>query len=324
MQKEANAELPMPNAQLNAEIKSEFFAFGEILWDCLPSGRHAGGAPFNVAAHLAQLGVSVSLISAVGRDPLGDEILEVAGHKNVNVDFVSRVRIGLPTGTVIATVDEKGNATYELVHPAAWDEIKVSAKALDAVAKARAFTFGSLAGRSPYNLDQLDRLLEVKGPLKFFDVNLRPPFVDPPLVMELAKHVDVIKLNDGEVGRLASWLRSGELTHNTPRRADEVAQACAIVAEATNALRICVTLAEEGAALWERGMLLTAPAPRVVVKDTVGAGDAFMAGLMVGLTRGTDTRKVLENACRLGAYVASHHGATPLLPEEIKNLFRQK
>jgi fructokinase len=302
-------------------MPSDFFAFGEILWDCLPSGRHAGGAPFNVTAHLAQLGVSVSLISAVGRDPLGDEILQVARDKNVNIDFVSRVRIGLPTGTVIATVDEKGNATYELVQPAAWDEIKVSATALEAVAKARALTFGSLAGRSPYNLEQLDRLLAVKGPLKFFDVNLRPPFVDVPLVMDLAKQADVIKLNDGEAGKLASWLRTGEVTPNTPRTADEIAQACATIAQATNSSQICVTLAEEGAALWDRGTLVTAPAPKVLVKDTVGAGDAFMAGLMIGLTGGSDRRKVLENASRLGAYVASHYGATPLLPEELKKLF---
>jgi fructokinase len=307
-------------------MHTDFYAFGEILWDCLPSGRHAGGAPFNVTAHLAQLGVSVSLISAVGRDSLGDEILQVARDKNVNVDFVSRVRIGLATGTVIATLDKKGNATYELVQPAAWDEIKVSAKALEAVSKARALTFGSLAGRSPYNLEQLDRLLQVKGPLKFFDVNLRPPFVDPSLVIDLAKRADVIKLNDGEVGKLASWLQTGELTHKTPRTADEVAQACAIIAEATNVSRICVTLAEEGGALWDRarGTLVTAPAPKVNVKDTVGAGDAFMAGLMVGLTRETDTQKVLENACRLGAFVASHYGATPLLPEEIKDFFDER
>lgn len=301
---------------------SDFYAFGEILWDCLPSGKHAGGAPFNVAAHLAQLGVSVSLISAVGRDPLGDEILGVAGHKNVNVDFVRRVRVGLPTGTVIATVDANGNATYELIQPAAWDEITVSDEALAAVAKSRALTFGSLAGRSPYNLEQLDRLLAVKGPLKFFDVNLRPPFVDPKLVVDLAKRADVLKLNDGELGKLAAWLQTGELTHKTPRTSDEVAQACAIIAEATNASRICVTMAEEGAALWDRGQLITASAPKVVVKDTVGAGDAFMAGLMVGLTRGTDPQKVLENACRLGAFVASHHGATPLFPPEITRGFK--
>ena len=303
-------------------MPDEFFAFGEILWDCLPSGRHAGGAPFNVTAHLAQIGVSASLISCIGRDVLGDEILKVAQDKGVNTQFVTRARIGLGTGTVLVTVDANGNATYELVQPAAWDEIRVPAEALKAVSKARALIYGSLAGRSPYNLEQLKRLLAVKGPLKFFDVNLRPPFADPPLVVQLARRADVLKLNDGEVGQLAAWLRTGEMKHDTPRDAAAIADACAIIAEATNASRICVTLAEEGAALWDRGKLVTAPAPKVVVKDTVGAGDAFMAGLMVGLTRGTETRTVLENACRLGAYVASHNGATPLLPPEITAKFR--
>src|SRR5258708_436845 len=205
-------------------MHTDFYAFGEILWDCLPSGRHAGGAPFNVTAHLAQLGVSASLISAVGQDPLGDEILKVAQDKGVSTKFVTRARIGVATGTVIVTLDPNANATYEIVQPAAWDEIKVPAKALGAVAKSRAFIFGSLAGRSPSNLDQLDRLLSIEGPLKFFDVNLRPPFVDPPLVVNLAKRADVIKLNDDEVGPLASWLRTGASTPNHPRGQAAVAE----------------------------------------------------------------------------------------------------
>jgi len=305
-------------------MPAEFYAFGEILWDCLPSGKHAGGAPFNVAAHLAQIGVSSALISCVGRDPLGDEILEVAGHKQVNAEFVARARIGLPTGTVIVTLDEHGNGTYELVRPAAWDEIRVPKKALDAVSKARAFIYGSLAGRSPYNLDQVDRLLDVKGPMKFFDVNLRPPFADPPLVMDLARRADVLKLNDGEVGQLAHWARTGEAISDTPRDDASIARDCQKLAEATGVYRVCVTRAESGAALWDRGELTTAPAPHVEVKDTVGAGDAFMAGLMVGLTRGMDHRRVLENACRLGAYVASHYGATPLLPPELTQPLRSR
>src|ERR1700675_2928441 len=210
-------------------MNTEFYTFGEILWDCLPSGRHAGGAPFNVAAHIAQLGVSVSLLSAVGQDPLGDEIVEIAKSKGVNVEFVSRARIGLPTGTVIATVDALGNATYEFVQPAAWDEIIVANQAIDAVAKAGAFIFGSLASRSPYNLEQLDGLLSPKGPLRFFDVNLRPPFADPKRIVELAARADVIKLNHDEVGQIASWLRTGEATPNPPAHADAdaVAEACA-------------------------------------------------------------------------------------------------
>jgi fructokinase len=305
-------------------MNTEFYAFGEILWDCLPTGRHAGGAPFNVASHLVQLGVSSSLISSVGQDPLGDEILEVAKRNGVNVEFISRARPGLATGTVLATVDALGNATYEIVHPVAWDEITVSDEALQAVSKAGAFIFGSLASRSPYNLEQLGRLLALKGPLKFFDVNLRPPFADPERIVQLAAHADVMKLNHDEVGQIASWLQTGEARPNPPENPEAVAEACAILSQATRTPRICVTMAAAGAALWDRGTLVTARAPKVVVKDTVGAGDSFMAALMVGLTRGTDTQTVLETACRLGAFVASHAGATPVLPQEMIREFRAK
>jgi fructokinase len=141
--------------------------------------------------------------------------------------------------------------------------------------------------------------------------------------MDLARRADVLKLNDGEVGQLAHWIRTSEMILDTPRDDASIARDCQTLAEATGVYRVCVTRAEEGAALWERGELTTAPAPHVEVKDTVGAGDAFMAGLMVGLTRGMDHRRVLENACRLGAYVASHYGATPLLPPELSEPLRQ-
>jgi fructokinase len=305
-------------------MHTDFYSFGEILWDCLPSGRHAGGAPFNVTAHLVQLGASASLISAIGQDELGNEILKVAQDKGVNTEHVTRVRRGLDTGTVIVTLDEKSNATYELVQPAAWDEIRVSAQALDDVRESQALIYGSLAGRSPYNLEQLGRLLAVEGPRRFFDVNLRPPFSDPALVMDLAKHADVIKLNDEEVGMLASWISTGEGEPKAPGDTETLAAACATLADATNTECICVTRGAAGAALWEGGNLVCAPAPEVSVKDTVGAGDAFMAGLMVGLTRGNDKYEILQNACRVGAFVASHNGATPLLPPEIVEAFAVK
>lgn len=302
-------------------MSANYFAFGEILWDCLPSGRHAGGAPFNVAAHLAQLGANVALISAVGRDALGDEILQVARDKRVDTSFIERARIGLPTGTVLVTLDTNSNATYELVQPVAWDEIRFSPRALAAVAEARAFVFGSLACRSPYNHEQLRRLLEVKGPMRFFDVNLRPPFVDPQMVLDLAKQADVIKLNDDELGLLSAFAQ-GEPKGETPRTEESLAAACDVVARATAVPRICVTRGSAGAALWDGERLITAPAPQISVKDTVGAGDAFMAGLIMGLTTGQVIQDVLTAACRLGAYVASHHGATPLLPNELTAALR--
>lgn len=305
-------------------MSAEFFAFGEILWDCLPSGRHAGGAPFNVCAHLAQLHCSAALITSIGQDALGDEILRVAADKGVDTGFVTRARVGLATGTVLVSVDAQGNATYDIVQPVAWDEIRVTEESLAAVAQARAFVFGSLAGRSPYNLEQLDKLLAVPGPVKFFDVNLRPPFADPVLVLDLARRADVLKLNDDEVGRLAAWLQAGALSAATPRDAESLREACARLAEATAARRICVTRGANGAALWDGGHLTCVPAPHVKVRDTVGAGDAFMAGLMRGLTSGAEVEHVLQGACRLGAFVASRDGATPRLPEDLREPFHSE
>jgi fructokinase len=303
-------------------MRAEFYAFGEILWDCLPSGKHAGGAPFNVTAHLAQLEHSAALISSVGQDALGDEILKVAAEKRVDTEFVTRARTGLPTGTVGVTLDANANATYEIMEPVAWDEIPVPHAALEAVAHSRALIFGSLAGRSPYNLEGLKRLLSASGPLKCFDVNLRPPFADPALVIALAKRADVIKLNDDEVGRMAAWVRTGQMEGGAAETMDALEEDCATLAEATATKRVCVTRGHKGAALWDRGNLLCASAPEVAVKDTVGAGDAFMAGLAVGLTRGADPLKTLESACRLGGYVASQDGATPVLPPEIIREFK--
>ena len=304
------------------DMLTEFYSFGEILWDCLPSGRHPGGAPFNVTAHLVQLGASASLLSAIGNDPLGEEILQVAKNKGVNIEFVGR-HATLPTGTVLVSVDQKGNATYEIVEPVAWDEIEVPAEAATAVGNARGFIFGSLSCRSPRNIGIVRDLLSLPGPLKFFDVNLRPPYVDPGTILKLARQADVLKLNHEEVGKLAAYIRTGDLTCPPSMDTDAVAEAASILAEATDTTRICVTRAEDGAALWDNGNLIVAPAPHVEVKDTVGAGDSFTAGLMIGLTRGADVQSVLENACRVGAFVASQNGATPVFPPEIVQLFQE-
>lgn len=302
-------------------MNTDYYAFGETLWDCLPTGRHAGGAPFNVAAHLAQLEASASLISAVGQDALGDEIVQIAQDKGIDTQFVHRAQAGLATGTVQVTLDAQGNAAYEIVAPVAWDEIAVTPEAEQAVAQSRALVFGSLAMRLPHNQAQLGRLLEITGPIKFFDVNLRAPFGDPARVLSLAKRADVVKLNDDELGLLAGWIETGDAAQPTPQSLEALADACAVLARATETARICVTRGAQGAVLWDRGVLVSASAPPVEVRDTVGAGDAFMAGLMLGMTRGGNAQSVLENACRLGAFVASQSGATPTLPPDIVKQF---
>ncbi len=258
----------------------------------------------------------------MGQDELGDEILAVAKGKMVYTEFVTRARPGLPTGTVRVSLDANSNASYELAQPVAWDEIRLPEAALEAVSKSRALIFGTLAARSPYNLDGLKRLLAAGGPLKLFDMNLRPPFANPTLVMDLAKRADVIKLNDEELGRMAAWLRTGQMTGGPVETIEAVAEACAALAGAAGAARLCVTRGAKGALFWDRGKVTSAVAPAVAVKDTVGAGDAFMAGLAVGLVRQSGPREMLERACRLGAYVASQHGAIPPIPPGIIREFK--
>jgi fructokinase len=159
--------------------------------------------------------------------------------------------------------------------------------------------------------------------MKFFDVNLRPPFADPVLVIDLAQRVDVIKLNDDEVGKLASWLKTGETTLNTPRSPDALAEACAALAKATNTSRICAQ-GQPRARRCGRMAISCAPGLLKLPSKTQSARATHSwPGLMVGLTRGIDTQKVLENACRVDAFVASHNGATPSLPPEITQEFKR-
>jgi fructokinase len=179
---------------------ASILCFGEILWDFLPDGLHAGGAPFNVAYHLHRLGQPTRVVSAVGADVLGDELLRRLGNWGLPTDGVARVP-DRPTGYVRATVGPDGDARYEIAADVAWDRIAVDAGTHAATATARALVFGSLAQRAPANRAALERLRAAlpAAALRIFDVNLRPPHDDLDLVRALARHATVLKLNAVEV-----------------------------------------------------------------------------------------------------------------------------
>ncbi|HEY0947455.1 MAG TPA: PfkB family carbohydrate kinase, partial [Opitutaceae bacterium] len=226
--------------------------FGEILWDFLPDGLFPGGAPFNVAYHLHQHGIDTRLVSAVGRDVLGDELLRRLGQWGLSTGLVTRDH-ALPTGIVRANISPKGDATYEIVTRVAWDEIFITEDAVHAAAPARAVVFGSLAQRSPFNRNSLERLLDAlpDDALRVFDVNLRPPHDDLVLVRDLATRATVLKLNAAEAARIATG------GPETPGREEADARA---LAAATGCACVCVTAGERGAGLlrgeawhWEPG-----------------------------------------------------------------------
>jgi fructokinase len=283
--------------------------FGEILWDFLPAGLFPGGAPFNVAYHLKQQGADPRLVSAVGRDLLGDELLRRLHNWNMDTELIAR-HGDLPTGYVRATLGDRGDARYEITPHVAWDRIVMTGEAARAAQGARALVFGSLAQRSPENRLVLDRLLgSLPGDAwRVFDVNLRTPHDDLERVRALAPHATLLKLNAGEAARLC-----GEPAE-TPGAEETHARD---LARTTGCPIICVTAGDRGAGLLRDGVWHWEPACPVEVADTVGAGDSFLAALLTHLLGGRLTNaESLARACRTGEWVASQRGATPAYPKE--------
>jgi fructokinase len=282
--------------------------FGEILWDFLPDGLFAGGAPFNVGYHLHRLGVRTTVVSAVGRDVLGDELLRRLGQWGISADAIARLP-GVPTGHVRATVGPGGDAHYEIVAGVAWDEIPAGPAALAATAQAAALIHGSLALRSPVSRDALQRLLAVlpARALRVFDVNLRAPHDDLALVRTLARGATVLKLNHEEAARLAGG-------GTEPGREEAHARS---LAAGTGCPLVLVTAGARGAGLLREGAWHWETGRPVTVADTVGAGDAFLAAFVTELLAGKlSPAECLARACRHGEWVAGQRGATPAYPAQ--------
>lgn len=278
---------------------SEILCVGEVLWDALPEGLFLGGAPFNVACHLRGAGLPAAMVSRIGDDRLGEEVLRRATRYGVDVDLI-QVDPALPTGFVRVAIDDGGNPAYEILAPAAWDAIEPTEPLLRRAREARAIVFGSLAQRDPRSRATIARLWDSEA-MAVFDVNLRPPFDDREVVDLSLRRANVVKLSELEMARVAEWLG----LRGTPR-----AQVAAL-AETYSCDVVCLTRGSEGAALWRDGRWTEHPGFRVEVRDTVGAGDAFLAVLLAGLFAGGSDASLLQHANLIGAYVATQYGAVP-------------
>lgn len=274
--------------------------FGEVLWDSLPKGLFLGGAPYNVACHLRRLGFRPTLISAVGEDVLGGEILDRAKANGLDT-FSITVQPNAPTGIAKVALAPDGSASYTFPEPSAWDRIDIGDTARTELAETNAIIFGSLAARSEQNSELLESILDESNALRVFDVNLRPPHIDRLAILTLSQKADVLKLNADEL----TFLSNMEFSQGN------LEGAVGAVASYTGVRKICVTFGSEGAAYFDGRKITTANAPQVDVSDTIGAGDAFTAAFVAGLVRGDEPEDNLERACKLGAFVAAHDGANP-------------
>ena len=277
--------------------------FGEMLWDVLPTGKQPGGAPLNVAVHLHNFGLDAQIISRVGHDDLGAELLTFVASKGISTRYVQRGETHL-TGVVKANVSDSLEVTYQIVKPVAWDYIEYDAGLSELVQAAEAFVYGSLAARHAPSRETLYRLLQ-QAQLKVVDLNLRPPHYSRDVVTYLLNQADIVKLNHHELAELAGWFGVSPAESTALRW----------LAERFGLQAVCVTKGADGAALWVGGQLYRSPGIAVQVQDTIGSGDAFLAALLRGWLAGHSPTDYLAFACAAGSLVASYQGATPAISE---------
>lgn len=291
-------------------MSKKIVCFGEVLWDVLPNEKIAGGAPMNVSIRLQSLGIETKMISKIGNDNLGKELLSCIKEKNVDTSLI-QIDEKLATGEVIVKLDSKGSATYDIVYPSAWDNILISQDNIEAVREADAFVFGSLASRDIITRNTLLTLLR-EAKFKIFDVNIRPPFFSFSFLKDLMELSDFIKLNDEELLEICSEFGSN---------AEVIEENIVFLSKLTNTRTICVTKGKDGAILYIDNQFYKHNGFVIKVIDTIGAGDSFLASFLSQFLYTKDYNKAIEFGCAIGALVASNKGANPeISSEEINKL----
>lgn len=280
---------------------------GELLWDVLPTGKQVGGAPCNFAFHAMQAGCESIVISAIGNDQPGDELLSALATLNINCDFIQRNDFS--TGTVTVTLNEKGHPQYNIHENVAWDNTVFNAQTESKLKELDAVCFGSLGQRNAVSAGTIQQLLSAVKPgcLSVFDINLRQHFYSTEIITKSLEFADILKLNDEELPVLSSLFGlSGEIKNQLT-----------ILLGRFNLQYIVYTMGEKGSMIIGKHEFSFLESPKVIVADTVGAGDSFTAIIISGLLKEIPLAKVHETATRTAAYVCTQKGATPIIPHKI-------
>ena len=299
-------------------MKDTVVGIGEALWDCLPEGRKLGGAPANFAYHVSQFGWRSAVVSAVGNDALGDEILQVFDKVRLSYDIA---RVGYPTGTVQVTLSQDGIPSYEICEDVAWDNIPWTEELTALAARTKAVCFGSLAQRSPVSRQTIMRFIASmdEDTERIFDINLRQHFYSLDVIGESLRQATILKLNDEEIVVVAKLLGLGG-NIKTPLAPNALAEAqCRELLARYPQLRLVVlTCGAVGSYVFSADETSYLDTPKVVVADTVGAGDSFTATFAQAILSGATIREAHRKAVAVSAYVCTQHGAMPKLPGNLK------
>lgn len=282
---------------------------GEALWDVLPEGKKIGGAPANFAYHVSQFGLPGYVVSAVGDDALGKEIVENFTSKGLN-QLIAEVPY--PTGTVQVEIDQAGIPQYDIKENVAWDNIPYT-DSLEALAKrTKAVCFGSLAQRNVVSRDTINRFLDAMpqsdDSLVVFDVNLRQGFYNKEILCNSMSRCNILKINDEELVTVSRMFGYPGI---------DLQDKCWILLGKYNLKMLILTCGINGSYVFTPGNVSFQPTPKVEVADTVGAGDSFTAAFISSILKGRSVQEAHSRAVRTSAYVCTKKGAMPILPAEL-------
>ena len=283
---------------------------GEVLWDVLPEGKKIGGAPANFAYHISQFGLDSCVVSAVGDDKLGYEILDNFDKKKLNY-LIEKVTY--PTGTVQVELDETGIPCYEIKEGVAWDNIPYTPALEELAKKTRAVCFGSLAQRSIVSRETINYFLDVmpdgEGQYKIFDINLRQGFYTKDTLCNSMQRCNVLKINDEELITVSRMFGYPDI---------DFQDKCWILLAKYNLKMLILTCGVNGSYVFTPGNISFVETPKVDVADTVGAGDSFTATFITGILKGKDVSEVHKHAVEVSAYVCTQNGAMPEFPPYLR------
>ena len=290
-------------------MKNYVVGMGEALWDVLPEGRKIGGAPANFAYHVSQFGLPGIVVSAVGDDPLGDEILENFDSKGLThkVD-----KVPYPTGTVQVELDRDGIPMYDIKENVAWDNIPFSPELEEIAKNTRAVCFGSLAQRNVVSRNTISKFLDSMpkndDSLIVFDVNIRQGFYTKEILCDSMERCNILKINDEELVAVSRLFGYPGI---------DLQDKCWILLGKYNLKMLILTCGVNGSYVFTPGKVSFQPTPKVEVADTVGAGDSFTAAFISSILKGESVEEAHSKAVRTSAFVCTQKGAMPLLPDEL-------
>ena len=282
---------------------------GEALWDVLPEGKKLGGAPANFAYHVSQFGLNSRVVSAVGQDKLGTEILDNFREKRLQGIIET---VPYPTGTVQVTLDNEGVPCYDIKEGVAWDNIPYTEELDQLARQTQAICFGSLAQRSIVSRETIARFLatmpDTPETLKIFDINLRQSFYTKEILCDSFSRCNVLKINDEELVTVSRLFGYPGI---------DLQDKCWILLAKYNLKMLILTCGVNGSYVFTPGHVSFVETPTVQVADTVGAGDSFTAAFTAAIIRGRSVREAHQLAVDTSAYVCTQQGAMPVLPESL-------